>query len=235
MEFANSWDVSPWPDHMYEPVLKLHMRDTAGFPSGCSDDDSSFEIHYDPSIVAGRYSRPKTAEERALVVQMNEGRAPHVLDSDTEVSRRMDEPFPYSTPQEKNILGRFNSGYFSASKTVIGNVMRIKVEPRSGDNVGETAKRLKSFNYTLQDVIDSNTPIISQHPKDFLLYAYRNYIKMPAINTIEANGEKRFKELRQIEICLHASVLTQIFNLRLEDSPEVEPDWHRLSSVETKP
>jgi hypothetical protein len=238
MEFANNWELSPWPDHMYEPVLKLHMRDMAGFFSGCSLDDSSFQIYYDPSIIAGRYSRPKTAEERALVVQMNEGRAPHVRDSDTEVSRRMDEPFFYSTPEEKNVFGlSAGTRYFFAKKTVIGNIMRIKANPQSGDYYGDgpTIERLRSYGYMLQGLKDSETPIISHHPKEFLLYAYRSYIKMPAINTIEANGEKRFKELRHVEICLHATVLTQIFNLRLDDYPEVEPDWHRLSSVETKP
>ena len=170
-----------------------------------------------------------------MLLQMNEWRAPYVRDSDAEVSRRMDKPLPYGSPQEKNVLGSFNSGRnFSAKKTVIGNIMRIKANPQSGDYYGDgpTIERLRSYGYTLQYLKDSETPIISQHPKDFLLYAYRNYIKMPAINTIEANGEKRFKELRQIEICLHASVLTQIFNLRLEDYPEVEPDWHCLAAQE---
>jgi hypothetical protein len=55
IEFANNWELSPWPARMYEPVLNLHMRDMAGFPSGCSDEDSSFKIHYDPSIIAGRH------------------------------------------------------------------------------------------------------------------------------------------------------------------------------------
>ena len=227
MEFANNWDFSPWPSLMYEPVLKLKMRDRVGRGPEAPDDASSFMIKYDPSIMAGRYSRPPTPKEIAM--RRTVGRPGK---SEAQIEEAVNAPTAYDSPQEKNILGGVaDNNTFAASKTAIGRVMRIKADRRDGVNDSKTFTALESFDYTLKALKASNTPIISEYPEDFLLYAYRNYILMPSIAR-DQGWESRYKDVRCIEMCLHSVVLTQVFKLRLQDYPEVEPHWHCLASTE---
>jgi hypothetical protein len=232
MEFADNWAASPWPDHVYEPVLKLHMRNLAQSMPESADDDSGFVIQYDPSIVAGQYSRPRTAEERADIIKYNEWRSPEMRHAEAQLDREMNASLPYDSPQQKNIIG-IPTQYdrFAATKTAIGPVLRVKaygvLHPK--DNQPEVF--LESYAYTLKDLKNGNTPIISQYPRDFLLYTYRNYIKMPFVNR-RSKSEIPFAGVKQIEMCLHAVVMTQVFKLRLQDFPEVEPQWHCLASTE---
>lgn len=227
MKFENNWDISPWPYNMYEPVLKLHMRDMARMEKGSPDDDSSFMIKYDPSIIAGRYSRPPTAKEIAM--RKLSGRPSKTA---AQIEEAVHAPTAYDSPEEKNILGGFGLGHaFSASKTAIGSIMRVKAYGRSGNQESQPNQLLETYGYTIRLLKDKNTPIISEHPEDFLLYAYRNYIRMPSI--VRGFGwESRHQHVRRVEICLHAVVLTQVFKLHLEDYLEVEPHWHCIASTE---
>jgi hypothetical protein len=232
MEFADSWAASPWPDHVYEPVLKLHLRNLAQSMPESADDDSGFVIQYDPTIVDGRYSRPKSAKQREDARHFNEIRPLASRRSEKDLEIELNTPVPYDSPQQKNIIG-IPTQYdrFAATKTAIGPVLRIKaygvLHPK--DNQPEVF--LESYAYTLKDLKNGNTPIISQYPRDFLLYTYRNYIKMPFVNR-RSKSEIPFAGVKQIEMCLHAVVMTQVFKLRLQDFPEVEPNWHCLASTE---
>jgi hypothetical protein len=229
MEFENHWDLSPFPDYMYEPVLKLQMRDMAGFGPECDHDDSKFEIKYDPSITAGRYSRPPTQKE--IEVRKIMGR-PNM--SQAQIEQELIAPLPYDSTQGMNVIGGFsNNNKFAAKKMVIGSIIRVKAYGTYvTQKYNQPSEILQHYRYVLQNLRDSKTPIVSQHPEDFLLYAYRNYINMPSVDTKEYDGERRFKDVRRIEMCLHSVVMTQVFKLRLQDYPEVESNWYCLASTE---
>ncbi|MDP8997422.1 MAG: hypothetical protein M3O03_10555 [Pseudomonadota bacterium] len=229
MEFANNWDLSPFPNYMYELVLKLKMRDIGGMGPEAPLDASRFMIKYDPSTITGRYSRPKTAEELERATKFYNMISPEYRSA---IPDKPDRPVPYDSPQEKNILGgTADNNAFVASKAAIGSIMRVRAFHWSGEQEWQPNEFLKTCGNEIGHLKASNTPVVSQYPEDFLLYAYRNYIRMPSI----ARGDgwqSRYKDVRRIEMCLHAVVLTQVFKLRLEDYPEVEPHWHCLASTE---
>ena len=110
--------------------------------------------------------------------------------------------------------------------------MRVKAYGRFGDQESNSEKLLESFGYLIDNIRDRKLPLISEYPEDFLLYVYRNFIRMPSVDTKEYDGRRRFKDLRCVEMCLHGVVLRQIFKLRLEDYLEVEPKWHCVTSTE---
>lgn len=232
MEFANNWDLSPFPDYMYEPVLKLQMRLFGGQGPDRAMDDAGFILRYDPEIVAGQYTRPKTPEERKDLAEFFEGFKPPNRKSDAEIQAILDKPYPFESPKAINLIfGGTHFHTFAATQTTIGKIMRVKVYGHFGDQKTKPADLLRSYSYAFDEIKKRQLPLISQYPEDFLLYVYRNFVRMPALLNNEYEG-RRFPDVTRVEICLHSLVMTRVFKLRLQDFPEVEPNWHCLASTE---
>jgi hypothetical protein len=218
MEFENNW-VYPWPDTAYDPVLKVMMWISNGGREAEAD-DVSIRIEYDPQIEAGHYTRYRTDEERIGVSPLSAG-----------------NPLPFSSRQSENIILRSRkpllgaSDTFDASNEIHGSVRRIKMY-RSfvpGNKYG--LDPVWTLNNKIEYIKENKFPVISQYPKDFLLYAFRNYIGLSDLNGLGFPPIPNTAVTR-IEMCLHAEVMTKFFQLQLSDYQEVEPGWYCISALE---
>ena len=215
MQFENNW-VYPWPEDMYDPALKVHLRYETGGPQP-EHDDISFAIYYDPNIEVGRYSRAVKPEFRKYL------------------GDRADEPIPFSSDQQKNILTMPNGmtafDRFPANKQIAGETLRIKMYQNfaPGNTLGLDAT--ETLNSMLSHIKTGNYPVISQHPQAFLLYAFKNYVNLPKANA-QGSLSRAIEGAKRIEMCLHSEVMSKVFHLSLQDYPEVEKSWHCISSKE---
>jgi hypothetical protein len=215
MEFENNW-VYPWPDTAYDPVLKVRMWISNG-GRDAEVDDVSIRIEYDPQIEAGRYTRYRTDEERIGVSPLSAG-----------------NPLPFSSKELKNITDMPNGipgRPFHASNEIHGSVRRIKMYRNfvPGNKYG--LDPVWTLNNKIEYIKENKFPVISQYPKDFLLYALRNYIGLSDLNGLGFPPVPNTAVTR-IEMCFHADVMTRFFNLRQSDYEQVEAGWYCISALE---
>ncbi len=227
MEFANNWDFS-LSRFAFDPVLHVCMRydGNEGPDAQEREDDANFKIYYDPSIVAGNYLRPLTAEE---------------MKSDTTIFRG--PSLPADSPPVYPIKGIFPgevSAGFSAKRNLVENVLRVKLMPAlpaKNPNAGEL-HGLDSWRLKIDVIKLAKYPVISDYPTDFLLHAFKNLIVIPEVYSLQSTKKgDHYKWItipgaKRVEICMHEPVLTKIFNCAASDYPEVEPEWHCLASQE---
>jgi hypothetical protein len=219
MQFENNW-VYPWPDTAYDPVLKVRMS-IGGGGRESENDDVSIRIEYDPQIEAGRYSKPKTQEQRE--------RFPEVAD----------KPIPFVSPQSENIIMMWRdqrigaSDTFAAHNEIHGTVRRIKMYRLYTPGNTHGIDPVWTLEHKVKYIKANNYPILSRYPRDFLLYAFKNYIGITKLNLnrtvwpVVPNTD-----VKRIEMCLHADVITKFFNLPLSEYQEVETDWYCISALE---
>jgi hypothetical protein len=215
MEFENNW-VYPWPDTAYDPVLKVRMS-IGGGGREADVDDVSIRIDYDPQIEAGRYTQYLTEKERIGVP-----------------SRHADKPRAFWSPESKRITDMPNGiggSNFPAHNEVHGAVRRIKMYRRyvPANKLGVNA--ISALENKIAYIKAGNFPVISRNPKDFLLYAFRNYIGIFDLNGINFPPVPN-TNIKRIEMSLHSEVMTKFFHLPLQDYDEVEPDWYCISARE---
>ena len=227
MEFANNWDFS-LSRFAFDPVLHVCMRydGNSGPDAQEREDDANFKIYYDPSIVAGNYLRPLTAEE---------------MRSDTAILRG--PSLPPDSPPVYPIKGIFPgevSAGFSAKRNLVENVLRVKLMPAlpaKNPNAGEL-HGLDSWRLKIDVIKLAKYPVISDYPTDFLLHAFKNLIFIPEVYSLQSTKKgDHYKWItkpgaKRVEICMHEPVLTKIFNCAASDYPAVEPEWHCLASQE---
>lgn len=230
MQFENNWARSPFREHLYDPVLKLHMRDT--YPARMYPENAAcFKIYYDPSIVAGQYSRPPSQEEIDKDISWNADRIKH------EWFRPIDpyQPRVLDTTQEKNIMGEY-SGFqdFYTTKTPLDDVLRIKPYGSIDEKFDSLSGAIFSINTRINELKKNAPPVISEHPKEFFLYAYRGYIMMPELIQVGHKGDRfnSYKNIQRVELCMHVEMMKQVFDLSPKDYLEVEPNWHCLTSTD---
>jgi hypothetical protein len=216
MQFENNW-VYPWPHTAYDPVLKVRMR-IGGGGRESENDDVSIRIEYDPQIEAGRYSEPKTQEQRE--------RFPEVAD----------KPSPFVSPDSRQIADTpsgIGGTHFPAHNEIHGTVRRIKMYRLYVPGNTHGLDPVWTLEHEVKYIKAGNYPAISQYPREFLLYAFKNYIGLTKLNLnrtvwpeVPNTGVKR------IEMCLHADVMTKFFHLPLKNFEQVEPGWYCISALE---
>jgi hypothetical protein len=217
MQFENNW-VYPWPGTAYDPVLKVRMS-ISSVGRDAEVDDVSICIEYDPQIEAGRYIYYLTEEERRGLLP-----------------KYAEKPYPFRSSDTRQITDMPDGLYgrpFPAHNEIHGAVRRIKLyrDYIPGKMYGPDP--LKTLNNKIDYIKAGNYPIISQYPKDFLLYAFKNYIGLSDLNGLGFPPVPN-TSVKRIEMCLHAVVMTKFFQLPLKDFEQVEPGWYCISALELK-
>jgi hypothetical protein len=222
MEFENNW-AYPWPNTAYDPVLKARMS-ISSVGRDAEVDDVSIRIDYDPQIVAGRYIYYLTEEEKRT-----SGLLP----------KYAEKPRPFWSPTSENIITMWRpqqigaGDCFRAHNEIHGAVRRIKLYRDYIPGKVYGPDPLKTLNNKVDYIKAGNYPIISQYPKDFLLYAFKNYIGLSDLNGLGFPPVPN-TSVKRIEMCLHAVVMTKFFQLSLNDFEQVESGWYCISALELK-
>lgn len=219
MDFENNW-AYPWPRSMYEPVLKIILRPSHG--SQPEPNDVSFAVFYDPEMVPGYYSRPKTPEERERVLRYGN------------IDRLADEPVPVESKSTRDIF-EFPTKTFWAQAEIAGDSLRVKFlkQARSADKAH--GDELTWGSKYIDGIKKSTVPIISSFPREFLIYLLKNYINLPGLPDEAGFPLASHPNLRSIEMCVSQTVMTEILKLNPVDYVQVGPDWYCLASRELKP
>ncbi|MET3845236.1 hypothetical protein [Bradyrhizobium sp. OAE829] len=219
MVFEDNW-AYPWPTSMYDPVLKIILRPSHGREP--EPNDVSFAAYYDPEMIPGYYSRPKTAEERELDLRYESS------------ARFADDPIAVQSLSTRNIFeGPPRS--FRAQAEISGNTLRVKFlkQLQSADEArGDELYWAKAY---LDGIKKSNVPIVSAFPRELLIYLLKNYIHLPGLPDDADVPLASHPNLRRIEMCVSQTVMTEILKLNPSDYEQVEPDWYCLASQELNP
>jgi hypothetical protein len=213
MVFEDNW-AYPWPNWMYEPVLKLILQTSHGREPEWGD--ASFAVYYDPEMIPGYYSRPKTPEEREQNLRYANS------------ARFADDPVRVASKSRRSIFEP-GSMPFWAKGEMSGDTLRIKFLKQ-----GEKDE-LYWANAYVDKIKKSNVPIISAFPQEFLIYVLKNYIYLPGLPEEADFPLTSHPNLRRVEMCVSQTVMTKILELNLADYVEVEPDLYCLAARELNP
>src|SRR4051812_28540693 len=164
MIFEDNW-AYPWPTSMYDPVVKIILRPSHGREP--EKGDASFAAYYDPEMIPGYYSRPKTAQERELDLRYESS------------ARFADNPIAVQSPSTRNIFDRPPRS-FRAQAESSGNTLRVKFLKQFQSADEARGDELYWANAYLDGIRNSNIPI-SAFPREFLLYLLKNYIHLPGL------------------------------------------------------
>jgi len=219
MVFEDNW-AYPWPTSMYDPVLKIILRPSHGREP--EKGDASFAAYYDPEMIRGYYSRPKTAQERELDLRYESS------------ARFADNPIAVQSPSTRNIFDRPPRS-FRAQAESSGNTLRVKFLKQFQSADEARGDELYWANAYLDGIRNSNIPIVSAFPREFLLYLLKNYIHLPGLPEDVDFPLVSHPNLRRIEMCVLPTVMTEILKLNPADYVQVEPDWYCLAVRELNP
>ena len=206
MEFENNWvypAVYPYSDVMYDPLLKVRVIITGYHETTVRD--VPIAIYYDPDIEADRLTVPVSEETKARWRSSPLRR--HKADDD---SLR----FSFRSDKEVKIDD------VSCRWEKAGDIVRLKISSR-GSAFLQVRKIIRSL----------NIPNISDDPLSFLIYVYKNYINISALEN-DYYTEKLCPDAKRVEICLDADAFLNAFELSPADYAEVEPGWFCLASKE---
>lgn len=218
MEFEDNW-AYPWPTIMYDPVLKIILRPSHGREP--EPHDTSFSACYDPGMIPGYYSRPKTTEERERDLRYESS------------ARFADNPIPVQSPSARNIFDG-SPRTFVAQAGLRGDALRLKFMKQYQSAV-KTRGELYWANGYLEGIAKSNVPIISARPREFLIHVLKSYIHLPDLPEDADFPRDSCPHLRRIELCVSPAIMTKILKLDPADHVQVEPDWYCLASRELNP
>jgi hypothetical protein len=217
VDFEDNW-AYPWPSLMYEPVLKIRLQPSHGREP--EPHDLSFKVYYDPEMVSGYYSRPKTAEERELDLRYESS------------ARFADAPVAVQSKSSRDIF-EFPSHPFQAEAEIAGDSLRVKFlnQVRSLER-GRGGDDVYWGNVYVDGIKKSTVPIIPSRPREFLVYLLKHYINLPALPEEACFPLASRPNLRRIEMCVSQAVLTKVLKLNPADYMQVEPDWYCLAARE---
>lgn len=195
--------VYPFAHTMYDPVLKVRVCIHDVREAG--PEDLQIAIYYDPAIEADRLTLPVSEEVKAFWRSRPHDK--HKADDDS-----IRRPFK----SDKDIKVYEQPCYWERS----GEVVRLKI-PKMGDSFIQARRLIKSIN------IDH----ISDLPLQFLLYVYKNFINLSALED-DYYSRRICPDARRVEFCLNADAFLNAFELSPADYAEVEAGWYCLASKE---
>lgn len=208
MQFANNWVypvVYPYSNVMYDPILKVRAEISSYHESYAGD--VPIAIYYDPEIEADHLTVPVSEETKA---------------------RWRSSPLRRHKADDDSIRWSFRSDKEMKIDDVpcrwetVGDTVRLKISSR-GETFLQVSRLVKSL----------NIPIISDDPLLFLLYVYKNYINVPALEVEDDHYSKKYyPSINRAEICLDADAFLNAFDLSPSDYAEVEPGWYCVASKE---
>ena len=206
MEFENNWvypAIYPYSNVMYDPVLKERVCVGSYRESGPSE--VPIFIYYDPEIEADRLTVPVSEETKARWRSSPLRR--HMADDDS---------LRFSFRSDKEI----KIDDVPCCWERAGDAVRLKIHSSS-----ETLRQVRRIIKSL------NIPKISDDPLSLLIYVYKNYINIPALEG-EYYNEKLCPVAKRAEICLKADAFLNAFEPPPADYAEVEAGWFCLASKE---
>lgn len=218
MDFEDNW-AYPWPTSMYDPVLKIILRPSHGREA--EPHNASFASYFDPEMLPGYYSRPKTTEERDLDLRYESS------------AKFADNPVAVQSQSTRNIFDG-PPRTFRAQAEISGDTLRLKFM-KQYQSADKARGELYWANAYLNGIGKSGVPIVSEFPREFLVYLLKSYINLPGLPDDADFPLASRPNLRRIEICVSSAVMTEILKLNLADHVQVEPDWHCLASRELNP
>jgi hypothetical protein len=195
--------VYPFPDTMYDPVLKVRVRITSyheTHPRGVP-----LAIYYNPDIEADRLTVPVSEEIKALWRSRPQDQ--HKAEDDS-------IRWPFKSDKDVKVIDE------GCRWERAGEAVRLKISSKS-ESFRNAARIIKSL----------NIPKISDNPLSFLIYVYKNYINLSALSD-EYYTKELCPAAKRAEICLNADAFLNVFELSPADYAEVEPGWYCLASRE---
>ena len=195
--------VYPFPNAMYDPVLKVRVSVHAIREAG--PELLRIGIYHDPEIEADHLTVPVSEETKARWRSSPLRR--HKADDDS-----MRWPFI----SDKDVKIEEQPCHWEQS----GEVVRLKVSSKS-----------KTFLQVRRIVQNMNIPRISEDPLSFFLYIYKKSICLRELEN-EYYTKSICPDAKRAEICLNADAFLNAFGLSPGDYSEVEPGWYCLASKE---
>jgi hypothetical protein len=218
-ELSNNW-VFPFPDRAYDPKLKVCIRYWSGWGPEPEMDSARFAILSVPRLIEGTYSEPLSSSDQEEIAKYGVSR------------QEVDKSVPIDTYKSFNIVdSRTSLGLFEAHRKIIGPLLRVYLF-RSSIATSKDPDGLWYLKRQIEKIKSRNSGLLKSNTEDFLVYAFKNLIKMKSV--ILEFGENTpsppILGISQVDICMHASAMTNVFHLQCEEYQEVEVGWHQLAS-----